>query len=79
MRGSIEGKITIHMDCSKVFELSKTKDLKVSQLVVDGGSIIRKVIGPENKSKIEFECAHVKTKNVEDNIIINKGSIIALE
>ena len=66
------------MDCRKAWELLATRVLKSSKLAGDRGLIIRKIIGPENKSKIEFDYAHVKTKNVDDNSIINKGLTMVL-
>ena len=44
-----------------------------------GGSMISKIIELEKKSKIKFEHVHVKTKNVDDNVIIDKGFKMALE
>ena len=37
--------------------------MKASQLALDGGSIISKIIEIENGSKIEFEHIDVRTKN----------------
>ena len=44
MRGFNEGKIIMHVDCRKAWELLTTKVLKVSQLAGDRGSIISKTI-----------------------------------
>ena len=61
------------MDCRKFWELLSSETLKSSQLPGDGRLIISKIIDLEIKSKKEFECAHAKTKDNEDNIIENKG------
>ena len=43
MKGAEEGKIGIQMDYRKVQKLLRSKTLKSSQLVGDGGSIISKL------------------------------------
>ena len=37
--------------------------INASQLALDGGSIISKIIEIEKKCKVEIERTHVKTKN----------------
>ena len=53
--------------------------LEAIQLAGHGGSIIRKIIELENKSKTEFEHVHVKTKSAGDNTIMSKGLTMVLE
>ena len=50
------------MDCRKILELLTSVTLKVSQLSGDGRSIISNSIELKSKSKVEFECMHVKKK-----------------
>ena len=45
-----------------VHEFLITERLKESQFVLDGGSIISKIIETEMKSNVQFEYVHVKTK-----------------
>ena len=44
-----EGRIKVHMDCKKVWELLTVDSLKSSQHVGDGGAIISKMIALEKK------------------------------
>ena len=73
MKETEEGKIVINMDCRKVWWLLTLETFKASPIEGYDGSIIIRIIELENKSKIEFECVHVKTNNNEDNTIGNKG------
>ena len=52
MRGCEEGKIKTHMHCKKAWEMATSDSLKASQLAGNGGSIIRKILEVERKSKI---------------------------
>ena len=52
MRGYDEGKIKAYADCREVWELLTADKLKSSQFAGDGGSIIRKIIELESKTKI---------------------------
>ena len=69
MKGFNEGKIVMHTDCRKAWELLTEDRLKASEITGDGGSIISRIIELESKSKIRFEHEHVKTNNVEDKKI----------
>ena len=51
---------------------------KESQFAGDRGSIESKIIKLKTKTKIEFEHLHVKTKNGNEDVIINKGLMMAL-
>ena len=79
MRGCDEGKIKSRTDCYKVWQLLTSGKLKASQFTGDGVSIIRKIIELESETKIEFVHEYVKTKNGNDNAILNKGLTMVLE
>ena len=61
MRGCEEGKIKMHIDCKKEWEMITSDSLKASQLAGDGGSIISKILKVERNSHVEFEYVHVRT------------------
>ena len=79
VRGYDEGKIITHIDCRKVWEFLTCEQVKSSQFAGDRGSIISKIIVLENKTKIEIEHAHAKTKAVNEDAITNKGITMVLE
>ena len=79
LRGYDEGKIKTHADYCKVQELLISDEVKSRQFVGDGGLIISKIIELESKTRIEFKHACAKTKNGDDDAIINKGLKIVLE
>ena len=54
MRGYDEGKINIHPDCRKVWDLLTADELKSIQFTGDRGSIASKIIELESKTKIKF-------------------------
>ena len=72
VKESEEVKILMNMDCQKVWELLTLETFKVSQLSGVGGSIISRIMEQESKSKIKFECVHVKANNNNDNTMENK-------
>ena len=78
VKGHDEVKIKAHADCYKVWELITADKLKASQFSGDGGSITSNISELESKTKIEFEYLHVKTKNGNEDVIINKGLMMAL-
>ena len=71
-KGVTGDKFVTHSDCRKSWELLISEKLKASQVAGDEISTIFRIIELERKSKIEFECMHVKTTNNEDNTIVNK-------
>ena len=73
MKGVSEGKIVMHADCRRAWELLTLETLQASQLAGNEGSIINMIMKLESKLKIEFEHVHVKTTNNEDNTIVSEG------
>ena len=53
--------------------------LKASQLELDGGSIISKIIETQKKSKVQFEHIHVRTKKENDERENGYGKNFVLE
>ena len=61
-------------DCRKVYEIIMSDYLKLIQLAGGWVSIVRRIIEIEIKLKIYFEHAHVSTKKIENNGIVNQGT-----
>ena len=60
------GRLKVQTDCKVVCDLLVSERTKSSQLILDGGSAIRKIIEIEKESKMKFECIHVRTKYDND-------------
>ena len=57
------GKLKVFTDCKAMCDVLILDRTKASPFSLDGGGIISKIIQLENDSDIEFEHAHVKTRN----------------
>ena len=60
------GMLKMCADCEVVCDLLIIERLNVSQLELDGGSVISKIIETEKNSNVQFEKNHVKTKKDND-------------
>ena len=79
MRNENEGALKTHMNCEVLWQILTADRLKANQHVMDGGSIISKMLEKWNESKVQFEHVHVKTtKKVEETHDI-KGEMTVLE
>ena len=56
----------MHADCKIVSDLLRLDRTKAIQFALDRGAIIIKIIQIEKECEIEFECAHARTKNDND-------------
>ena len=78
-RGHEEGKIKMHMDCKKSWEMVTSERLKSSKLAGHRGSIISKILEVERKSNIEFEHVHVRTTEGSESGENNEGLKMVLK
>ena len=73
------GMLKMCADCEVVCDLLIIERLNVSQLELDGGSVISKIIETEKNIKVEFEYIHAITKKDNDERGNGHGNNLVLE
>ena len=71
-----EGRLIVHVNCRKVWELLTANNMKLIQCEGDGGRIIINILALEKKLKLEFDCMHIKTKNDAEELIRGRRKIL---